>query len=283
MILRVSLIWTACGLVIGQNDWFGNPYRSLNQLSGPFLPQPLKQLPASQPNEPYKASFPPIGQPQFPSNQPSPKVSQAGPPNRSYPYPYRQLPIHVPTIEVPSIEVPKPPVVPWDQIRQYVLDFIEPPDIVLFGNTYVKFKILENIEDRINNAIDKELKQESETPPTDILEKLVELVRPEMKKVAESIRDHIEDEKKKAEKWLNDSIRKWLSSKITTPIPLLEINGTVIVRVVEDYIEKNEDKVMDTKNELIQTVLAEALKPLNQNGHFASKPKPLFPWTGILH
>jgi len=88
--------------------------------------------------------------------------------------------------------------------------------------------------------------------------------------------------RKKAEKWLNDSVRKWLSSKIT-PIPFLEINGTVIVSVVEDYIEQNEDKIMDTKNELIQTVLAEALKPLNQNGHFASKPKPLFPWTGILH
>jgi len=274
MILRVSLIWTTCGLVIGQNNWMlGNPFRSLNQLSGPFLPQPLKQLPASQP---YMKSIPPIGQPQFPSNQLSPKVSQAGPPNQLNPY--RLLPIP----ELPNVTIPKPPVVPWDQIRKYVLDFIEPPDIVLFGNTYVKFKILENMEDRINHAIDKELKQESETPPTDILEKLVELVRPEMKKVAESIRDHIEDAKKKAEKWLNDSVRKWLSSKIT-PIPFLEINGTVIVSVVEDYIEQNEDKIMDTKNELIQTVLAEALKPLNQNGHFASKPKPLFPWTGILH
>jgi len=277
MILRVSLIWTACGLVIGQNDWMlRNPFRSLNQFSGPFLPQPLKQLPASQPSVP---SFLSIGQPQFPSNQLSPKVSQAEPPNPLNPY--RLLP----PIHVPNVTIPVPPLPTPEEIKNAVLGFIQPPNMVLFGNKFVKFKILENLEQRIDHAIETELKDESETLPADFPGKLAELVRPEMKKVAESIRDHIEDEKKKAEKWLNDSIEKWLQDKIPFPgegpIPpkLFDINGTVIVGVVENYLEENAEMIMDTKNELIQIVLAEAIKPLTPDDDFTAQPTPLFPWT----
>jgi len=266
----ISLILTTICIVTGKED--GMLRNLFNQPSDPFLTGSFRPPTVSDPDVPYMESFPPIAQPQVPTNQ----LPYAGPLIPPY-YPYRQ-------IAVPSLTIlpPTPRPIPPPE----GLDFM-----VLFGNKFVNFKIWENLEKRTDSdAIKTELSQESETLPKEIPAKLAELVRPELKRVAEGIRDHIAEEKNKAAKWLTDAIKQLSSLNGIPPPPgpgphiILyrgPVNGTVIVQLLEKYLEDKTELILDTTNQLIQRLLAEMIIMTDENDEFPAQPKPLFPWTGM--
>jgi len=242
--VKATLVLTVFCLVTGQQR-FSQPHGLLPPLD---YMAGIPNYPAAIPYKSgtYKGPFPLIEQP---SRQLSPKGSDELPPIKKSEF------------TLPGF----PPI--WDIIKGLIT-----MELPLFLQTYLRFRILEECEERIESSIKTELSKESEI--IGIPDMLTEFIRPQMKLVAEGIVNHISNEKEKAAAKLKAQITKWTAG-LTKPWLSFAIEGTVVIQNIENFLKNNTEKADEIKNDIIMTILAEQIK-WDSDVQSTSKP---FPWN----
>jgi len=250
LFVKATLVLTVFCLVTGQQR-SSQPHGLLPPLD---YMAGIPNYPAAIPYKSgtYKGPFPLIEQR---NRQLSPKVSEELPP-------------------IKKSEIILPPGFPpiWNIIRGLIT-----MELPLFGQTYLRFRILEECEERIKSSIKTELSKESEI--IGIPDMLTEFIRPQMKLVAEGIVNHISNEKEKAAAKLKAQITKW-SAGLTAPwlkiVGIQKIEGTIVIQNIEEnFLKNNTEKADEIKNDIVMTILSEQIK-WDSDVQPGSKP---FPWN----